>query len=215
MKNDLDSHKESYSLFGELDGVLLISSAREIIEKYLDTKALILPLSISNDVRFSTNLGCFVTLKNDDDEKSLRGCIGFPEPTFQLRKALPDAAISAATRDPRFPAVKGSELAKLLLEVSLLTKPAILTTSNPSELPKLVKIGRDGLIMKWTYGSGLLLPQVATEYGWSAEDFLCNLSVKAGAPPDQWLVPGTQIFVFRAQVFQEESPQGKVTMSLE
>jgi uncharacterized protein (TIGR00296 family) len=213
MKSDLDSAKASKSLFGETDGVLLISSAREMIEKYLDTKALILPSSISHDARFSTKLGCFVTLKNDDEEKSLRGCIGIPEPIYHLRKALADASISAATRDPRFPAVKRSEINNLLLEVSILTKPVLLTTSNLAELPKLVQVGRDGLIMKWSYGSGLLLPQVATEYGWGAEDFLCNLSIKAGAPPDQWLLPGTQIFAFRAHVYQEESPRGKVTMS--
>jgi len=215
MKSDLDSQKAGNSRFTESDGVLLISSVREMIEKFLDTKALFLPGTISNDARFSNKLGCFVTLKNDDEEKSLRGCIGIPEPIYELRKALPDASISAATRDPRFPAVKRSELDKLLLEVSILTKPILLTTLNQAELPKLVQVGRDGLIMKWSYGSGLLLPQVASEYGWSAEDFLCNLSVKAGAPPDQWLLPGTQIFVFRAQVFQEDSPRGKVTMSLD
>src|SRR5579872_7204072 len=198
--------------FSKGDGQGLISSSREIIERYLGTKKVIIPSWISSDPRFENKMGCFVTLKLDDAEKSLRGCIGFPEPAYALKKALPDASISAATRDPRFPPVKRSELDKLLLEISLLSPPVQLNASSPKEFPKMIDVGRDGLILKWSFGSGLLLPQVATEYGWNAEDFLCNLAVKAGAPPDQWLVPGTLIFRFRAQIFQEISPRGKVTM---
>jgi uncharacterized protein (TIGR00296 family) len=200
------------SLFQEQDGQKLISSSREIIEKYLESKKAFLPSWISSDPRFEKKMGCFVTLKLDDAEKSLRGCIGFPEPVYALKKALPDASISAATRDPRFPPVKRNELHKLLLEISLLTPPVQLIQCSPADLPKRIEIGRDGLILKWSFGSGLLLPQVAKEYGWDAEDFLCNLSVKAGAPPDQWLVPGTLIFRFRARIFQEASPNGKVAM---
>ncbi len=212
MKSSLESNPSISHVFGDSDSTLLVSSVREIIEKYLDTKKSYVPPGIASDPRFSKKLGCFVTLKLDDYEKSLRGCIGFPEPVYELRKALPDAAISAATRDPRFAPVKRAEIDRVLLEVSLLTTPVLLSTESPLELSRLVKVGRDGLIMRWTFGSGLLLPQVASEYGWNAEDFLSNLSLKAGAPPDQWLVPGTQIFTFQAQVFQEESPRGKVTM---
>ncbi|MDA4111652.1 MAG: TIGR00296 family protein, partial [Thaumarchaeota archaeon] len=161
---------------------------------------------------FTKKIGCFVTLKNNDYEKSLRGCIGFPEPVYPLLKALPEAAIGAATGDPRFPPVKKSEVSDLLLEISLLTEPVLIRASKQSDIPEEIMVGRDGLIMKWSFGSGLLLPQVATEYGWDAEDFLCNLSVKAGAPPDEWLVPGTFIYRFAAQVFQENSPLGSVTM---
>ena len=185
---------------------------KEIIEKYLESKKAFLPPWIGSDPRFEKKMGCFVTLKLDDAENSLRGCIGFPEPVYALKKALPDASISAATRDPRFPPVKRNEVDKLLLEISLLTPPVQLTASTPADLPKQIEVGRDGLILKWSFGSGLLLPQVATEYGWNPEDFLCNLSVKAGAPPDQWLIPGTLIFRFLARIFQETSPKGKVTM---
>jgi uncharacterized protein (TIGR00296 family) len=213
MNRNSTSESVPDSLFLERDGAPLIASSRETIEKYLETKRVSIPSWFSTDNRFESKMGCFVTLKLNDSEKSLRGCIGFPEPVYALRKAFPDASVSAATRDPRFPPVKKNEMEKLLLEISLLTPPVQLTAHSPIDLPKKIKIGRDGLIMKWSFGSGLLLPQVATEYGWNAEDFLCNLSVKAGAPPDQWLIPGTMIFSFRAKIFSEISPKGTVTMS--
>ena len=150
-------------------------------------------------------MGCFVTLKKDDSEKTLRGCIGFPEPVYELHRGLASAAIAAATEDPRFPRVGLAELDSLLLEISILSKPVEISVKDPKDLLRKIEVGKDGLIMHWSFGSGLLLPQVAAEFGWDAEDFLCNLSMKAGAPPDQWLVPGTLIFRFRAQIFQENS----------
>ncbi|MDA4130513.1 MAG: TIGR00296 family protein [Thaumarchaeota archaeon] len=203
----------SDALFTELDGLFLVSSTRGIIEQHLAVKKYSIPTQFFTDERFGVKLGCFVSLKENNAEKSLRGCIGFPEPVYELRKALPEAAISAATRDPRFPPVEVNEMENLLLEISILTKPVELDAPSKKDLPKMIEIGRDGLILKWSFGSGLLLPQVAPEFGWNAEDFLCNLSLKAGAPPDQWLVPGTQIFRFGAQVFLENSPQGTVSMS--
>ncbi len=199
--------------FTELDGPFLISSTRGIIDQHLGVRRYSIPTQFSTDGRFGVKLGCFVSLKENNSEKSLRGCIGFPEPVYELRKALPEAAISAATRDPRFPPVEVNEMENLLLEISILTKPVQLDAPTKRDLPKMIEIGRDGLILKWSFGSGLLLPQVAPEFGWNAEDFLCNLSLKAGAPSDQWLVPGTQIFRFGAQVFLENSPQGRVSMS--
>lgn len=191
--------------FSKEDGPILISAARAAISSFLETRTRETPSLLSSDPRFKQKLGCFVTLKKKDAERSLRGCIGFPEPVYELARAITLAAIESATGDPRFPPVKLRELSSLLLEVSVLTKPVPILVNNLKELPDKVHLGKDGLIMKWTFGSGLLLPQVATEYGWDAEEFLLNLSVKAGAPPDQWLVPGTQIFKFEAQVF-EESP---------
>ncbi len=112
----------------------------------------------------------------------------------------------AATGDPRFPPVKSRELARLLIEVSLLSKPVQIVVRNQKELPSKIQVGKDGLIMRWSFGSGLLLPQVASEYNWGAEEFLSNLCMKAGALPDQWLVPGTLVLKFRALVFEENSP---------
>ncbi|MGI0090810.1 MAG: TIGR00296 family protein [Nitrososphaerales archaeon] len=206
--------EQSASLFRVSDGNLLIGSVRETITKYLETISIITPPIILADRRFEEKLGCFVTLKVDDEEKTLRGCIGFSEPIYKLSRALPESAVSAATQDPRFqPLQKASELDSLLTEVSILTKPTQVTVQSPKEIPKQIKIGKDGLIMKWSFGAGLLLPQVATEFKWGPEEFLTNLSMKAGAPPDQWLVPGTIIYKFQAQVFEETSPKGRVILA--
>ncbi len=163
-----------------------------------------------SDKRFIKKLGCFTTIKSNDDGKALRGCIGFPEPVYALSKALPESAIAAATRDPRFPSVSPNELNSILLEINILTAPKIIEARSPVDIPKKVSVGNDGLILRWSFGLGLLLPQVAKEYGWDAEDFLCNVAMKAGAPPDQWLVPGTIISKFQSQIFEEESPNGPV-----
>jgi len=193
--------------FEEKDGALLTSAARSAIESFLKSRSTEVPALLKSDPRFSQKLGCFVTLRENDLETSLRGCIGFPEPSYELWRGLTFAAIEAATRDPRFPPVKLAELSNLTLEVSILTKPEEIKVKRPQEFVEKVEIGKDGLILKWAYGSGLLLPQVAAEYNWTAEEFLCNLSLKAGAPPDQWLIPGTVIFKFNALIFEEDSPK--------
>jgi uncharacterized protein len=200
-------------VFLESEGRALISIAREAISSYVNSGKVSVMDGMLADHRFQQKMGCFVTLKKDDAEKSLRGCIGFPEPIFPLSKALQDAAVAAATEDPRFSPLKKGELESLLVEVSLLTNPMQIVVSDPREFPRKIEVGKDGLIMRWTFGSGLLLPQVASEYNWDAEEFLCNLSMKAGAPPDQWLVPGTLVYKFRAEVFEEISPKGAVVLS--
>ena len=199
--------------FSPSDGHLLIKSARESITKFLESQKIVTPNGMSIDPRFDQKLGCFVTLKRDDKERSLRGCIGFPEPFYKLVRALPEAAVYAATEDPRFPSVVLSELNSLLVEVSVLTKPVRIVVENPKDIPKKIRVGVDGLIMKWSLGSGLLLPQVALEFNWNAWEFLENLSLKAGAPSNQWSTAGSNIFKFQAQVFQEVSPNGDVILS--
>ncbi len=207
------SVSETEERFDSTDGSLIVNVARESIKSFLTRGKTTVSSSASRDKRFEQRLGCFVTLKENNSEKGLRGCIGFQEPVYRLSEALSEAAVHAATKDPRFPPIKSSELDNLLLEVSLLTKPLQISVKDQKELPSKIRIGEDGLIMKWSFGSGLLLPQVASEYGWDSEEFLNNLSVKAGAPPDQWLVPGTMIYKFAAQVFQEISPNGNVILT--
>jgi len=208
----MKAQKPFETSFGEPDGSMLLSVTRNVISTYLQTRKTTIPASLLSDPRFKQKMGCFVTLKNDDPGRTLRGCIGFPEPVYELCVALTQAGIAAATEDPRFPPVKSAELDQLLLEISLMTKPVEISVKDPRDLLTKIEVGKDGLVMRWSFGSGLLLPQVATEYNWSVEDFLCNLSMKAGAPPDQWLVPETQVYSFRAQVFQENSPGGNVSM---
>jgi uncharacterized protein (TIGR00296 family) len=207
-----ENMKENFPMFSARDGKLLVTSCREAITTFLTTHQIVVPQSLKSDSRFEKKLGCFVTLKENDEDKSLRGCIGFPEPVYSLSRALTEAAISSASQDPRFVPVTVEELQSLLVEVSILTTPIAIQSKSAKELPAHIKIGKDGLILRWSFGSGLLLPQVATEQGWDAEEFLINLSMKAGAPPDQWLVPGTQVLKFQAQIFAEDEPCGPVRM---
>ena len=153
--------------------------------------------------------GVFVTLRRHPSG-SLRGCIGFPLPVLPLRKAIRDAALSAATADPRFPPVRAAELGDLTVEVSVLTVPVPVAAASPEEIVRSVRVGRDGLIVDGYGASGLLLPQVAPEQGWSSEELLDGTCEKAGLPPRAWRDPKVKLRRFEAEVFSERSPGGDV-----
>jgi len=95
------------------------------------------------------------------------------------------------------------------VEVSLLTPPRRLTVPAPEDLPRAIRVGVDGLIFRGFGQEGLLLPQVAPEQGWDAEDFLDGVSRKAGLPPGAWREKGVEIFTFQAEVFEEPLPGGR------
>lgn len=158
---------------------------------------------------FDERRGVFVTLLRHPSG-ALRGCIGFPRPVLALRVAIPQAAWAAATEDPRFPPVAGSELDRLRIEVSLLTRPEPLPALSPPERARSVRVGTDGLIVEGFGSSGLLLPQVAPEQRWDAEEFLAGTCEKAGLPADAWRSPEVRVLRFQAEVFTEASPAGPV-----
>lgn len=196
--------------FTDEEGEVLVRLAREAVEKYLRESIVITPPK-DLEAKFYREMGVFVTLNSVRPEGcELRGCIGHPLPEMPLVEAVIDAAISSAVHDPRFERVTADEMDKIVVEVSVLTQPERIAVVSPKEYPTCIKVGEDGLIMKWRFGSGLLLPQVAVEYGWSPEDFLCHTCMKAGATPDQWLAQDTEIYKFRAVVFDEVSPRGRV-----
>jgi uncharacterized protein (TIGR00296 family) len=155
--------------------------------------------------------GVFVTIeKLKGGARTLRGCIGYPLPYMPLVEATVDSAVSAAFNDPRFPPLKPKELEEVVFEVSVLTPPAIVKTNDPKLYPKLIKVGRDGLIIEKDFYKGLLLPQVPTEYGWDEETFLSECCMKAGLPPDSWLSKDVKVYSFSATVFTEVTPGGDV-----
>lgn len=155
--------------------------------------------------------GVFVTLNNvSKGGKELRGCIGFPRPALPLIDAVIDSAISSATRDTRFPSVTLDEMADIAIEMSVLTPPQLIQVDNPKEYPKKISVGEDGLIIEKGAFSGLLLPQVAVDEEWDAEEFLNHCCMKAWLPPDEWLTPGTRVYRFQAIIFEEETPGGGV-----
>ena len=156
--------------------------------------------------------GVFVTLnKLGAGGHNLRGCIGYPLPYKRLIEALTESALNAAFDDPRFPPVKASEMDRITVEVSVLTPPETIKVGSPREYPEHVKVGTDGLIIGRGMKRGLLLPQVATEWGWDPEEFLSQCCLKAGLPPDAWLLEETEVERFQAIIFGEESPRGNVS----
>jgi len=193
-------------------GEELVRLARSTVDGFVRGEDIATP-EISGEPFLKEERGVFVTLKNIDG--SLRGCIGFPYPVKELGEAVVEAAISAAAYDPRFPKVEPAELDGLLVEVSALTRPEKIEHSSPKELPKHVRIGVDGLIVSNATTSGLLLPQVATEYKLTSEDFLSHTCLKAGLSADSWLTDKVIVQRFQAEVFSETSPRGKVKRELD
>jgi uncharacterized protein len=153
--------------------------------------------------------GVFVTLKRYPDD-ALRGCIGYPLPVLPLRTALAQAAVSAALEDPRFRPIRTTDLPRLTFEVSVLTVPLRIPCTTPEELIRAVHVGRDGLIVDGLGSSGLLLPQVAPEQGWSSEELLDGTCEKAGLPPSAWRDPRVNVRRFEAEVFHEVAPGGEI-----
>jgi len=157
---------------------------------------------------FDEKRGAFVTLRRFPGDQ-LRGCIGYPLPILPLRTALARAAVAAGLEDPRFAPVRAGELSRLAIEVSVLTVPWIVPATVPEQRLAAVQVGRDGLIVEGFGTSGLLLPQVAPEQGWTAEEFLAGTCEKAGLPRHAWRDPRVVVRRFEAEVFRERSPGGE------
>jgi uncharacterized protein (TIGR00296 family) len=187
----------------EEEGKAGLRLARAAIENYLLHEHAKLKASGDVPAIFDEMRGVFVTL---NEFGSLRGCIGYPYPVFALKEAIIDAAISAAVRDPRFPPVTREEFKDVSIELTVLTMPQVLQV-KPAALPSHVEVGRHGLIVKKGLYQGLLLPQVATEYNWTAEEFLCQTCWKAGLPQDAWLEADTEVSTFEGQIFKEKEDE--------
>jgi uncharacterized protein len=193
-------------LISLIEGTELVRLARTAVEKYLQESTI-----IKSERDTQEKAGVFVTLNYVTTTKKeyLRGCIGFPLPERPLYQGVVEAAIAAATEDPRFPPLDIQELDNVLFEISVLTPPERITVS-PADYGKEIEIGRDGLLLHWRFGSGLLLPQVPVELRWDVEQYLANICYKAGAPPDVWLDPVSKLYKFQAAVFKEVEPRGSV-----
>lgn len=191
----------------ETEGKAAVKLARKTIETFLSEGRV--PRSQESGAGlppvFGENRGVFVTLT---EQGLLRGCIGHPYPDSTLKDAILDSAISAATRDPRFPPVEEEELKNIVVEVTILTQPERIN-APPKELPDKVEIGKHGLIVKQGYCQGLLLPQVAPENNMDSIDFLSHTCMKAGLSPDAW-VKGAEVYCFEGQIFKEKEPEGEV-----
>ena len=138
------------------------------------------------------NRGAFVTIQK---KGQLRGCIGYIEGRGPLHKTIEEMAEAAAFRDPRFTPVKEKELPDLEIEISVLTPLQKITDVDE------IEVGKHGIYIKKGWNSGLLLPQVATDYGWDRLTFLEHTCQKAGLPQNAWKERNTEIYIFSADIF--------------
>jgi len=196
----------------EEEAAFLVKLARKAVEKNLKDGTIISPPEETSE-NLQEPRGVFVTINSfRQGVRRLRGCIGFPYPIYPLARAVIEAAVESATRDPRFPPLSTGELNHVVFEVSVLTPPQLIKVSSPKEYPSKVKIGVDGLIVESGFSKGLLLPQVPVEWGWDSEEFLCQCCMKAGLTPDCWVLSGTKIYKFSCILAIELEPDGRIVM---
>ena len=172
---------------------LLLQIARNAIISYLEDR---IPSKLPGlDEELLQRLGAFVTLHK---RGKLRGCVGQIVSDKPLYETAAEAAIAAATRDPRFHRVNLSEMLELKIEIS------VLNSLQPLGRIEDLEIGVHGLYIKDGEYSGLLLPQVATAHNWDRTQFLQQACKKAKLPDEAWQDPETEIYLFSSQVFGEE-----------
>lgn len=172
---------------------ILLKVARNTVETVI--KGGETPKPESDDPQLNAHCGCFVTLKN---KERLRGCIGRFISENPLIELVVEMAKASATSDSRFFAdpITAGELEHVDVEIS------VLSPLEPTSDPLSLRLGVDGIYIKQGRASGCFLPQVATETGWTKEEFLsCCCSHKAGLAADAWKDPETEVSLFTAEVF--------------
>jgi AmmeMemoRadiSam system protein A len=176
----------------EPDRRLLLALARDAIAAYVDGRPVPAP---PLDGIYARPGGAFVTIHLHGE---LRGCIGHLDMHDPLGRVVPECAVAACSRDPRFPSITADELPHLELELSLLG-----ALERVDDLGT-IEIGRHGLVIEQGWHRGLLLPQVATEWNWDRDTFLAHTCRKAGLPYDAWK-KGATMWRFDAEVFGEHT----------
>jgi AmmeMemoRadiSam system protein A len=175
----------------ENDQELLLRIARDAVRTYLSGESFNLPEIVSGVLAEPRPV--FVSIHKGDE---LRGCIGNVHPTGPLYRSAAECAVSAAVGDPRFMPLNNSEFTDVVFEISVL--------SPMERVDKIeeIEIGTHGLMITKGNARGLLLPQVASSYGWTREHFLSETCRKAGLSSDEWR-NGAIILRFSALVFGE------------
>ena len=180
-------------MLSRTDKALLLHTARESITAHLHgTDA---AWSAASAVDLPDASGVFVTIKRRGE---LRGCLGVLQLRASLAAEVARCARDAATADPRFPPMTADELADISLDISVLGP---LEEIDPRDESTII-VGRHGLVVEQSVRRGLLLPQVAVEWGWTREQFLDQTCRKAGLAADAWQ-RGARVFRFDAEVFGE------------
>lgn len=173
---------------------ILLSIARKSIETHIQSGQVY--IEPREEMTLNTRNGCFVTIKQGGQ---LRGCIGNFQSELPIFREVAEMAVASASKDPRFYPMKEEDLQDFTLEIS------VLTPLHKIEDIEEIKVGKHGIYLEKGYYRGVLLPQVAIEHSWDRETFLNQTCVKAGLPTDAWRAEDTEIYIFSAQVFGEES----------
>ena len=180
----------------------LLSAARGSIVSSFSGQEYVPPSDVIKS--FSWNAGAFVTLSIDG---ILRGCIGYVAPIYPLFETVVKAAKHAAFEDPRFPPLDKDELSRIKIEITILMPPELVSAGDENKDQKTIlsriEVGKHGLIISNGSRSGLLLPQVASEWGWDAIEFIENTCMKAGLPINAWLQARTKIERFEGIIISE------------
>lgn len=175
---------------------LLLKLSRDTLECYFKD----LDPNTSSCAHLTQLRGCFVTLRKHNE---LRGCIGFTKPILPLFEQIIATTKAASLEDSRFEPLTEEELKDITIEISILTKPELIKVDSQEEYLEKIQIGRDGLIIQKDGFSGLLLPQVATEYEYTAKQFLEILCQKANLDISAWKQKDAKIYKFKAEIFGE------------
>ena len=175
----------------EASGSTLVATAREAIASALEGRRPHYPEA--DTVLRAASGGLFVSLHRNG---SLRGCIGSMSSALPLLETAISMATAAAFEDPRFEPLTAAELDCLEVEISVLGE--LFLISGPEDL----RIGRHGLFIAARGRTGVLLPQVAVEFGWGPGAFLAQVCRKAGLEADAWKRPGTRLYAFEGDVFR-------------
>ena len=174
----------------------LLRLTRQTLETYLQSQNF--PQVSLNEYNITPKLmertGIFVSIYKNGE---LRGCIGYIKGMVPLYQGVMENTVNAATRDPRFKPMTHEEAKDVRLEISVMTPLRKVQTIEE------IQVGTHGLYLVKGNQSGVLLPQVATRFGWDRLTFLKQVSLKAGLPEDAW-EQGSEIYVFKAQVFEEQ-----------
>lgn len=181
-------------MLSDEDRRFLLRLARESMTAFARGQSMDDPVEVPSAIR--PVRGAFVTLHK---ASQLRGCIGYVEGIRPLWEAVRDLAVEASAHDPRFPPVRPREIEEVDLEISVLSPLERIRGAED------VVVGTHGLVIRFAGRSGLLLPQVAGERGWSATTFLEQTCWKAGLPLEAWRNPGAELFRFSAEVFGEKA----------
>jgi len=192
-----------------VEGKKLLGIARQAIKDHLEGRNI--DLTSSESLELSVQRGVFVTLFDKVIGRGLRGCIGNPVPKASLLIDTAHCAIEAATMDPRFAPLRLDEFQqRITVELTVLSPLEHIIVKSPLDLPLNIEVGRDGLLVEGAGTRGLLLPQVAVDEGFDAEEFLNQCCLKAGLMPDAWITRDVRVARFQGQIFSEEGPGGLV-----